>query len=69
MEPGQARQIGFRLRKGNQAETLVAFDAVRKQVFIDRTRSGEVSFSKDYPGIHAARLENSPTVSLRMGWT
>jgi fructan beta-fructosidase len=66
MEPGQAEEIGFRLRKGKDAETLVGLDAVHGEVFVDRTRSGEVSFSKDFPGRHAARLEKNAGVKLHV---
>lgn len=33
---------------------------------MDRTRSGEVSFSKDFPGRHAARLEPQTTIKLHV---
>ena len=52
MRPGQAEDMDFRLRKGKDAETLVGFDALRSEVYVDRTRSGEVSFAKDFPGRH-----------------
>jgi fructan beta-fructosidase len=35
-------------------------------VFIDRTRSGEISFSKDFPGRHTAHLEKQATVKLHV---
>jgi fructan beta-fructosidase len=66
LEPGQAKEIGFRLRKGKDAETLVGLDAVHGEVFVDRTRSGEVSFSKEFPGRHAARLEKNAGVKLHV---
>ena len=56
LEPGQAREIGLRLRKGKDSETVVGFDAANREVFVDRTRSGNVSFSKDFPGRQAAEL-------------
>ncbi len=65
-QPGRTDEIGFRLRKGKDAETLVGFDAVRKEVFVDRTRSGEISFSKDFPGRHAASLEKGVSVKLHV---
>jgi fructan beta-fructosidase len=66
LRPGQVDNIGFRLRKSKDAETLVGFDAVHREVYVDRTRSGEVSFSKDFPGRHSARLEPSPSVRLHV---
>ena len=35
-------------------------------MFIDRLHSGEVSFSKHFPGRHAAHLEEQETVKLHV---
>jgi len=64
LQSAQAGEIGLRLRKGPNEETLVGFGATRSEVFIDRTRSGEVSFSKDFPGRHTARLDKNARVKL-----
>ena len=49
-----AKEFGFKVRVGNNQETVVGYDAGKKQVFIDRTRSGRVDFNKEFPGRHAA---------------
>ena len=46
-------EAGFKLRKGTSEETLAGYNAKRAEVFIDRTRSGLVDFSADFPGRHA----------------
>jgi fructan beta-fructosidase len=66
LRPGQADDVGFRVRKGKDAETLVGFDAVHREIYVDRTRSGEVSFSKDFPGRHTAALEQNASVKLHV---
>ena len=66
LEPGHADEIGFRLRKSKEAETLVGFDPVHREVFVDRTRSGEVSFSKDFPGRFSAKVEQSARIKLHV---
>ena len=66
LRPGQAEDIGFRLRKSKDAETLVGFDAVHREVYVDRTHSGEVSFSKDFPGRHSAKLEGNASIKLHV---
>src|SRR5580698_219446 len=43
LAPGDAKETGFRLRKGGTEETVVGFTPENKEVFVDRTRSGEVS--------------------------
>jgi fructan beta-fructosidase len=60
----QASEIGFRLRKSNTAETLLGMAG--GEIFVDRTHSGDVSFSKDFPGRFAALLEKKPTVKLHV---
>jgi fructan beta-fructosidase len=48
------------------SETLVAYDAAHSEVFVDRTRSGDVSFSKDFPGRHGAKIERKASVKLHV---
>ena len=66
LRPGQAEDIGFRLRKSKDAETLIGFDAVHREVYVDRTHSGEVSFSKDFPGRHSGKLEQNASIRLHV---
>jgi fructan beta-fructosidase len=66
VQPATTGEVGFRLRKGKDDETLVGFDSAHDDVFMDRTRSGETSFSKDFPGRHAAQLEKRATVKLHI---
>jgi fructan beta-fructosidase len=66
LQPGQTSEIGFRLRKGNAVETLLGYDVSQRKVFVDRTRSGEVSFSKDFPGRFGATLQKSSTIKLHV---
>ncbi len=66
LRPGQTNDIGFSLRKGKEVETLVGFDVVHREVYVDRTHSGEVSFSKDFPGRHSARVEQNASVKLHV---
>jgi len=54
--PRDAGEIGFRLRKGQNQETLLGISAKSHEVFIDRAHSGLVSFSPDFPGRHHAAL-------------
>ena len=69
LRPGQAEDIGFRLRKSKDAETLVGFDAVHREIYVDRTHSGEISFSKDFPGRHSARWSRTRASSYECSWT
>jgi fructan beta-fructosidase len=64
--PGVSGEVGFRLRKGESDQTLVGVSAKTHEVFIDRTRSGLVSFSPDFPGRHRASLRQTSPVKLHI---
>jgi fructan beta-fructosidase len=46
---GEAREAGWTLLFGNGASVLVGYNAVKREVFVDRTHSGQVAFSSDFP--------------------
>src|SRR6185369_13024781 len=64
LRPEQATVIGLRLRWKRDDETLIGFDATKNEVFIDRTHSGETSFSPEFPGRRSAKLEKNSSVKL-----
>jgi fructan beta-fructosidase len=53
---GTASQFGFKVRTGSGEETLVGYDAPAGQVFVDRTKSGQVAFSSLFPSRETAPL-------------
>jgi fructan beta-fructosidase len=55
-DPGTADEVGFQLRKGNAEQTLAGCNFKKAEVFIDRTKSGTVSFSGDFAGRHAGPM-------------
>jgi fructan beta-fructosidase len=56
---GSASNYGLKVRAGNGHETVIGYDRANSQLYIDRTRSGNVNFDPSFPGVHAAPL---PTV-------
>ena len=64
--PTAESMVSFRLRKGQNEETLVGVSSKTHEVFIDRTHSGLVSFSPDFPGRHAAALRWTSLVKLHI---
>jgi fructan beta-fructosidase len=64
--PHVTDEIGFRLRKGSNEETLVGISARTHELFIDRRLSGLVSFSPDFPGRHRASLRWTSSVKLHI---
>jgi fructan beta-fructosidase len=66
LAPGDAKEIGFRLRKGGIEETVLGFSTENKKVFVDRTHSGEVSFAPEFSGCHKVALRQSSRVKLHI---
>jgi fructan beta-fructosidase len=63
---GTAKQAGLEVFRGGEDRTLVGVDREKSQVFIDRTRSGLVSFNNDFPVRRGGPLQDSRNVSLRI---
>jgi levanase len=65
LEPGSASAVGFSVFRGDGEETKIGYDTTRGELFVDRTASGEVAFSREFPARHAIaiRLESG---ALRM---
>ena len=57
IEVGGAQDVGFRVLEGAEEETLVGFTADPAEVYVDRTKSGQVDFHETFSGRHSARLE------------
>ncbi len=64
LRAGAAEKLGLRLLKSAKEKTLVGINVRDKTVYVDRTRSGESGFGKDFPGIHSAPIENTKEVKL-----
>lgn len=55
--PGSASRFGLKVLTGsNGDETVVGYDAAAGEVYIDRTKSGNASFSSSFAARHAAPL-------------
>jgi levanase len=51
-----ADRFGLKVRMGNGEETVIGYEVDTAEVYVDRTRSGNVGFSRDFPGVHRAPL-------------
>lgn len=61
------QEFGVRVHAGENQQTLIGYDVRKKQVFIDRTKSGDVSFNDIFPGRHSADLPlTNNALSLRI---
>lgn len=71
--PGTASEFGVKVRTGNGEETRVGYDRSAGEVFVDRTKSGDVGFSPDFPGVYRAPVslgaDGEVTLRVLVGWS
>ena len=53
---GAAEEAGLKVRTGDGEVTVIGYDAQAAELYVDRTRSGRVDFSRDFPGVQRAPL-------------
>jgi fructan beta-fructosidase len=55
-EPGTATEFGLKVRKSAKEETVVGYDVSTAELFVDRSRSGNVAFDQRFPGKQSGPL-------------
>lgn len=66
INPGKSKEVSFVLSNGKGEKVLMIYDVVKKTFAIDRTKSGEVSFSNDFPAVTEMSLSKSKELKLRL---
>jgi levanase len=62
-----ADKFGLNVRVGNGQHTSIGYDVRRGGVYVDRTQSGDVAFSSQFPSVEFAPLKlRSGMVTLRV---
>jgi fructan beta-fructosidase len=56
LEVGTASELGLKVRTGRDEETVIGIDPRAGQLFVDRSRSGQVGFHPEFSGRHTAPL-------------
>ncbi|MFC5449303.1 glycoside hydrolase family 32 protein [Paenibacillus aestuarii] len=56
-ELGTAEEFGFKVRASEAGETLIGYRPGTKELFIDRSCSGDTGFHVDFPGRHTVQVE------------
>jgi levanase len=51
-----AARFGLKVRAGGDEETVIGYDATTSELYVDRTRSGNVGFNPNFPGVQRAPL-------------
>lgn len=66
-EVGSRSAMLMRLRAGTAHETMIGYDAAKKEIYIDRSKSGAVDFDKNFSGRHSAPvLLKQDTIKLQV---
>jgi sucrose-6-phosphate hydrolase SacC (GH32 family) len=55
--PGKSTQVRLNFFVGRNEKTILNYDVVNQLLSIDRSNSGNVSFSKSFPGVYTAPLK------------
>ena len=56
LEVNDSSECGLKFRVGGGEQTIVGYDVRRSELFVDRTKSGEVDFHPAFAGTHKAPL-------------
>jgi sucrose-6-phosphate hydrolase SacC (GH32 family) len=73
VQPGAAAEVGVRIRRSTlkpdeaaNEETIIGIDHAKGQIFVDRKRSGFVSFSPDFPARTVAPLKHPDAKAITL---
>lgn len=58
LEKSDATEMGFVLKNAKNEQLVFGYDKIKKEVFIDRTRSGISTFSEKFSKIHSAPMND-----------
>ena len=65
LEVGDATEVGLKVRQGEGEETVIGYDALRKEVFVNRYGSGEKAFHPTFADLFEASM-NAPEGRLKL---
>lgn len=64
LDPGEAAEAGVRICVGDGEETRIGIDTSTERVFVDRTHSGRVDWSPEFPARVSAPLKHALATSI-----
>jgi fructan beta-fructosidase len=59
IDGGSAAEVGLRVRKGIDEGTTIGVDCVKREVFVDRTRSEDTAFDERLAGRHVGPIRQA----------
>lgn len=66
VKPESGTEFGVRVLKGKEEQTVVGYSTKSRSVFVDRTKSGNVSFHPAFSGRHPGPLEPNDHGNIRL---
>lgn len=54
--PNTSKNFGVNVRTGNGEQTVIGYDVANGQLYLDRTKSGDISFNASFPSIERVNL-------------
>jgi sucrose-6-phosphate hydrolase SacC (GH32 family) len=66
LDIGTADRAGVKVFTGSGEETVIGYDATTEELFVDRTRSGNVGFHPRFPSVSRAPLDLAPQENLKL---
>ena len=66
INPGRSKKVSFALLNGSGDKVQMIYDVVKNTFAMDRTKSGEVSFSDDFPVVTEMPVGMSGELKLRL---
>lgn len=70
--PQTAKNFGVNIRTGNGEQTTIGYDTVNGQLYLDRTKSGDVSFNASFPSVERANLplrDRKVSLQIYVDWS
>jgi fructan beta-fructosidase len=55
-DPATGNRFGLKVRTGGDEETVIGYDVDARELYVDRTKSGNVGFAATFPGVQRAPL-------------
>lgn len=66
INPGKSQKVTFSLSNKNGDKVRMIYDVVNRTFAMDRTKSGEISFSNDFPAVTQMPVGKSKELKLRL---
>lgn len=66
IQPAESTKVSFCLQNDKGEQVSMYYDLLRKQFVMDRSKSGKVDFSYEFPAVTAAPVTAGKTIHLRL---